>query len=209
DVLEPAAFRPEAREIVDVAAEHLAQGGTAVAFGRACDGEPLAVVRVLEEAVAGIRARAADVDVRLETSGSDPAALRRVLDAGLTSLTVRIASARPDTYEALHRPVAHRWSDVRAGLQLAAERHVPVTIALLVLPGLTDRAAEIEALVALLDEMPAGRLEPRDLGCDPLRTVAAFGRTDALGIPALIARLREADHFRLAAIENAPAQAVG
>ncbi len=209
ELTERAAFRPDAREIVDLAADHLARGGGAVAFGRACDGEPLAVVRVVEDAIAGIRARVPGADIRLETTAADPAALRRALDAGLRAITVRIGSARPDTYETLHRPIGHRWGDVRASLQIAAERNVAITIALLVLPGLTDRATEADALVALLGEMPGGRLELRDLGCDPLRTLGAFRGADALGIGALLARIGEADHFRVAGADDAAPAAVG
>ncbi|MDE3193456.1 MAG: radical SAM protein [Chloroflexota bacterium] len=204
---ERAAFRPDAREVVAVASGHLERGGTAIAFGRACDGEPLALVRVLEEAITGIRERSPGADVRLETSAPDPAALRRALDAGLGAITVRLGSARPDTYETLHGPIAHRWSDVRASLQLAAERDVRITIALLVLPGLTDRPAEVDALVALLGELPGGHVELRDLGSDPLRALRAFRHGAAGGIRALLARIAEADHFRVSVAHGSTARA--
>jgi hypothetical protein len=197
---EPASFRPTAREIADVAGAHLERGGTGVSFGRACDGEPLSRIRVLEEAIALIRARAPSAQTHLETSGSDAAALRRAAGAGLTSITVRIGSALADTYERLHRPVAHRWSDVRASLQAAVEHRLTITVALLVLPGLTDRDAEIEALVALLGELPRGRLELRDLGADPLRTLAHFPAGRASGVRTLLRRIGEADHFQMRAV---------
>lgn len=202
--MERAAFRPTAREIVDVAATHLDRGGTGVSFGRACDGEPLARIRVLEEAIAGIHDHARGAASQLETSGSDATALRRAADAGLTRLTVRLASARAETYEALHGPIAHRWADVRASLQVAAERRLALTIALLVLPGLTDRPAELDAIVTLLDELPGGRLELRDLGADPLRVLAALPPARPLGIRALLDRIGEADHFRTAAPVEVP-----
>lgn len=194
---ELAAFRPTAREIVEVASTHLGRGGAGVSFGRACDGEPLARVRVLEEAIAGVRELAARSSIHLETCGSDPAALRRAAEAGLTSVTVRLGSARPDTYEQLHGPIAHRWTDVRASLQVAVERRIATTIALLLLPGLTDRPAEIDAIVALLGELPGGRLEMRDLGADPLRVLAGFGAARPVGVRAMLARVAEADHFKL------------
>jgi len=195
--IEPASFRPTAREIVEVAASHLAAGGGPVAFGRGCDGEPLARIRVLEEAIAGIRARAPRAEIHLETSASDAGALRRAASAGLTSVAVRFGSARAETYERLHRPVAHRWSDVRASLQVAIDHGLAITIALLVLPGLTDRPAEIDGIVALLSDLPRGRLEFRDLGADPLRTLAVFPPTRALGVRTLLDRIREADHFEV------------
>ena len=192
-----AAFRPSASEIAEVAVRHLERGGTAVAFGRACDGEPLARIRVLEDAVARIRERAPGASVHLETCGSDPAAMRRAADAGVTSVTVRIGSARADTYERAHGPVGHRWAEVRASLQAAAEQRLGIVVALLVLPGLTDRPQEIDAIVALLDELPGGRVEIRDLGADPLRALAMFPPSPSSGMRALLDRLLEADHFQM------------
>lgn len=198
---EAAAFRPSAREIVEVAASHLERGGSRVSFGRACEGEPLSRIRVLEEAIGGIRERAPRASIHLETCGSDPAALRRAADAGLTSVTVRFASARSDTYDRLHGPIAHRWSDVRASLQAAVESRVAIAIALLVLPGLSDRADEIDAIVALLGELPGGRLELRDLGADPLRALSTLPPARPLGMRAFLDRIAEADHFRRAPVE--------
>lgn len=194
---ELAAFRPTPSEIEDVAADHLARGGRRASFGRACDGEPLLAIRVMEEAIARIRARSGDLAIHLETTGADAVALRRAIDAGLSSVTVRLGSARAETYELLHGPVAHRWTDVRASLQLVAERGIGLGIALLVLPGVTDRAAELDAIAALLGELPGGTLELRDLGADPARALAGFPRARPLGVRALLGRLAEADHFPL------------
>lgn len=200
---EQASFHPDERDVVAIALDHFAHGGSAVGFGRACEGEPLALIRVLEEATAEIRERVPGAAVHLETTGSDPAALRRAIEAGLTEITVRIGSARSDTYDALHGPVAHRWSDVRASLQLAAERGIALTLALLTLPGLTDQGAEIDATIALLGELAGGRIELRDLGADPSRAIAALPRGRGLGMKVLLARIAEADHFRIADAPNA------
>lgn len=194
---EAASFRPTAAEVAEVAGRHIERGGSGVRFGRACDGEPLARIRVLEEAIALIRSRAPAARIHLETSGSDPGALRRAADAGLASVTVRIASALPDTYERMHRPVAHRWSDVRAALQVAIEKRLAIGVALLVLPGVTDRPAEIDAIVSLLGELPGGRLELRDLGADPLRAISSLAPGRGLGVRALLDRIGEADHFQV------------
>ena len=66
-----------------------------------------------------------------------------------------------------------------------------VIIELLVLPGLTDRAEEADALVALLRELPVGsRLRLRDLAADPYRLLRATPGSAPLGVEALLARLR-------------------
>jgi hypothetical protein len=205
-VKEPASFTPTSDEIADVAADHLERGGTSVAFGRACDGEPLMRVRVLEEAVRAIRDRRPDAVVHLETCGSDTSALRRAIDAGVASVTVRIGSTRGVTYDRLHGPTAHRWTDVQASVRAVAEGGARLTIALLLLPGLTDRADEVDALMALLGDLPGGTLDLRDLGCDPLRVLAAFPGGAAGGTRAFLARLADADHFPIRS--RAPAVAV-
>ena len=195
--VEPPAFRPSAREISEIALAHLEAGGGPIAFGRACDGEPLSRVRVIQDATSAIRDRAPGATVHLETAGSDAGALRRALDAGVTSVTVRIGSARSETYDRLHGPVAHRWSDVRASMQTAVERGARLTIALLVLPGLTDRPNEMDELATLLGELPGGSIELRDLGCDPVRTLAQLPGASGAGMRSFLDRLAEADHFRV------------
>ncbi|MGH2450362.1 MAG: hypothetical protein ACRDGE_03635 [Candidatus Limnocylindria bacterium] len=194
---EPATFSPVPDEIADVAAAHLAEGGDAVAFGRACEGEPLLSIRVLEQAVRLIRERTDRGRIVLETNGSSPAALRRAIEAGVDEVVVRLASARAATYELLHGPQGYRWTDVRASLAYAAERRGRLRLALLVLPGLTDRPGEVEALLALLGDLPGGAIELRDLGADPLRALALAPSTERpVGVRATLVRLaREASHF--------------
>jgi len=194
---ERAAIHPSASEIAEMAGDAAARGAARISFGRACDGEPLLALRVVEDAVARIRGSHPGIDLHLETSGSDAAGLRRLIEAGLSSVTVRLGAATPETYRLLHGPIAHGWSDVRASLHVAAARGIRPTVALLVLPGVTDRAVEIDAIVALLGELPGGKLELRDLGADPARTLAAFPAAKPLGVRILLDRVAEADHFRL------------
>jgi hypothetical protein len=189
---EQAALHPTADEILHLVTPLVSR----VAFGRACDGDPLLALRPMEEAVSLVRARHPSVDIHVETTGCSTTALRRLIDAGVTSVTIRFATAMPDTYRLLHGPVAHEWSDVRASIGLAAER-ARLTLALLVLPGVTDRPAESDAIVGLVGDLPGGALELRDLGADPRRTVAGLPHGKPRGIRSLIDRLGEADHFEL------------
>src|SRR5207247_11399091 len=100
----------------EAATPHLGSGGTIVAFGRACEGEPLLEARVVEAAITGMRERTGRGTVHLETNGSSPVALRRLCDAGLDSVAIRILSARAEMYESLHRPDGFRFADVRAAI---------------------------------------------------------------------------------------------
>jgi len=199
---EPAAFHPTALEIADVAVAHLDGGGALVAFGRACEGEPLLVARMVESAIAAIRSRTGRGAVHLETNGSAPAALRRLREAGLDSVAFRMISARSETYELLHRPSGYRFTDVRAGLAEAVTLGLAVAVAFLVLPGLTDRPAELDALLALAYELPQGSaLILRDGAADPQRALALVRSPDApAGIEPALERLRaETPHLRLIA----------
>jgi pyruvate-formate lyase-activating enzyme len=200
---EPAAFKPTPSELAEAASRHLDGGGTVVAFGRACEGEPLLAARLVEAAIVAIRARTRLGTIHLETNGSSPVALRRLCDAGLDSVAIRIVSARPETYEAFHRPEGFRLTDVRTSIASAIDAKVALSLRVLVLPGLTDRAAELDALVGLAGELPEGSaLVLCDLAADPHRALRIAPPTEpALGMQHLLERLRtEAAHLRIVAM---------
>jgi pyruvate-formate lyase-activating enzyme len=200
---EPAAFRPSPEELADAASRHLEGGGTVVAFGRACEGEPLLAVRLVEQAIVAIRQRTRLGTIHLETNGSSPVALRRLCDAGLDSVAVRIVSARAETYEAIHRPDGFRFADVRAALSHAIAGKVSVALRVLALPGLTDRARELDALVGLAGELPSGgALILSDLAADPQRALQIAPSAEAaVGMDRMLDRMRtDAAHLRIVAL---------
>jgi len=200
---EPAAFRPTPEEIADAASRHLEGGGTVVAFGRACEGEPLLAVRVVEHAIAAIRERTRLGTIHLETNGSSPVALRRLCDAGLDSVAVRLVSARAETYEAIHRPDAFRFADVRASLAHAIAGKLSLALRVPALPGLTDRPRELDALVGLAGDLPdGGSLVLCDLAADPQRALGIAPSAEAaIGMDRMLDRLRrDAAHLRIVAL---------
>jgi hypothetical protein len=200
---ELAAFHPTTDEVARLGVAHLRAGGTLLGFGRACEGEPLLAAREVEDAVARIRAATRDGTIHLETNGSASGNLRRLVTAGLDSITFRLISARAATYEALHRPDGYRFADVRASLRLAADLRVAISVSVPVLPGLFDRPDEVDAFVALLAELPEGSaLLLRDLHADPLRALALVPHrgTEPIGVPTAIERIRdEVRHVRIGA----------
>lgn len=197
---EPAAFHPTAEEIASLATQHIAAGGTLLSFGRACEGEPLMAARLVEDAIRLIRGTTRSGTIHLETNGSAPAALRRLAITGLDAVTIRLVSARAETYETLHRPEGYRFADVRASLRVAAEQRLATSLLVPVLPGVFDRTGEIEALVEVAGELPEGSaVLLRDLAADPLRAVAAVrGRDTHVGVAHALERLRdELPHLRV------------
>ena len=200
---EPAAFRPTPEEIADAASRHLERGGTVVAFGRACEGEPLLAVRVIEAAIVRIRERTRLGTIHLDTNGSAPVGLRRLCDAGLDSVAIRLASARAETYDAVQRPEGFRLVDVRASIANAVAAKVAIALRVLTLPGLTDRPRELDALIRLANDLPAGSsLVLRDLAADPPRALALAPSAEApLGMDGLLDRLRtDAAHLEIVAV---------
>lgn len=190
---EPAAFHATVEEVASLAIQHIAAGGTLLSFGRACEGEPLLAARLVEDAIRLIRATTRSGTIHLETNGSAPAALRRLATTGLDALTIRLVSARAETYETLHRPEGYRFADVRASLRVAAEQRLATSLLIPVLPGVFDRSEEVAALVALAGELPEGSaVLLRDLAADPLRALAALkGRDTHVGVARALERLRE------------------
>jgi pyruvate-formate lyase-activating enzyme len=190
---EPAAFHATADEVASLATQHIAAGGTLVSFGRACEGEPLLAARTVEDAIRLIRAATRSGTIHLETNGSAPAALRRLAAAGLDAVTIRLGSARPDTYDALHRPEGYRFADVRASLRVAAEQRLATSLLIPVLPGLFDRTEETEALIGLAEELREGSaILLRDLAADPLRALATVkGQRACIGVAVALERLRD------------------
>ena len=197
---EPAAFHATAEEVAALATQHIAAGGTLVSFGRACEGEPLLAARLVEDSIRLIRATTRSGTIHLETNGSVPAAVRRLAATGLDAVTVRIASARADTYEALQRPEGYRFADVRASLRIAAELRLATSLLIPVHPGIFDRAEDIAALVGLAGELREGSaILLRDLAADPLRALALMkGREPSIGVASALERLRdELPHLRI------------
>ncbi|HEY8730652.1 MAG TPA: hypothetical protein VIN69_01585 [Candidatus Limnocylindria bacterium] len=199
--LDPVSFKASPADVAAVAISHLEAGGSSVSFGRACEGEPLELIRDLVKVIGLIRAAVTTGEIVLRTSGASAIALGRAAEAGVDRVVVRIASADGQTYERVHRPVGFRWTDVRAALREAAARGLAITIELLSLPGLTDRETEVAALVALLGELRRGtELRLADLAADPYALLARIPGGPSIGIAAMLDRLRaDAAHVRLAA----------
>ena len=200
---EPAVFQPTSDELADTGARHLEGGGTVVAFGRACEGEPLLAVRLVEAAIVAIRDRTRLGTIHLETNGSVPAALRRLSDAGLDSVAVRVASARQETYDLIHGPEGYRFADVRASIAVAIAAKISVALRVLMLPGVTDRPREIDALVGLAGDLPRGSsLVLSDLAADPRRALDVVGGGEpAIGMHRMLERLRsDAAHLRIVSV---------
>lgn len=186
--------RSSVDDIVGLAVPHLQhRQQPMVSFGQGCEGEPLLNWRTIEAAIVQIRSTTSRGWIHINTNGSDPRALERLIDAGLDSIRVSTVSARPDTYTAYYRPRNYTLGDVERSLRLASDRGIRTAVNLLLFPGVTDRAAEVEALATLFATTGLEQVQLRNLNVDPDQLMAALPPADSrpIGVASLVERLRE------------------
>ena len=189
---------PTAEEMAEVALRHLrrARGKVMVSFGQGCEGEPLVRWKEIERALRLVRAETARGSLHANTNGSLPAALRRLVRAGLDSVRISLNSASPDLYAAYYRPGGYGVADVLRSAAAAKDAGAYVALNLLTFPGVTDREGEVERLCRAVARTGVDQVQTRPLAIDPdvymdvARHRGAGGR--ALGIRALVAALRAA-----------------
>jgi pyruvate-formate lyase-activating enzyme len=189
---------PTAEEMAEVAIRHLerARGRVMVSFGQGCEGEPLTRWKEIERAIRLVRARTSRGSLHANTNGSLPAALARLLDAGLDSVRISTNSASPDLYTAYYRPSGYGLADVLRTIRVAKDRGAYVALNLLTFPGVTDRKEEADRLCRLVAETGVDQVQTRPLAIDPDVYLALArglgGGGAAIGIRALVAALRAA-----------------
>ena len=189
---------PSAEEMAEVAIRHLghARGRVMVSFGQGCEGEPLVRWKEIERAIRLVRGRTRRGSLHANTNGSLPAALGRLVRAGLDSVRISLNSASPDLYAAYYRPSGYALSDVVRAIRVAKEGGAYVALNLLTFPGVTDREGEAERLCCLVARGGVDQVQTRPLAIDPdvymgvARGRGAPGR--AIGVRALVEALRAA-----------------
>jgi pyruvate-formate lyase-activating enzyme len=185
------AFEADVDDVARIAIRHLERVPDGiVSFGQGCEGEPLLRVTTIERTIAKIRAARSNGTVNLNTNGSLPKSLRRLIDAGLQAVRISLNSFRPDVYAAYYRPVGYGLDDVIESVALAVASGLRVSLNLLTHPGVTDERAEIEALERVLRAHPVTMVQTRTLNIDPERYFASVGRPiDPLGMREALQRI--------------------
>ncbi len=150
-----------------------------VSFGQGCEGEPLLRVTTIAATIERIRARTSAGTINLNTNGSLPRSLKKLIDAGLDAVRVSLNSFRPATYAAYYRPLGYGLDDVFESVRLALGAKLRVSLNLLTHPGITDDPLELDASDAFLKAVPVGMVQTRTLNIDPARYFAAVGRPSA------------------------------
>jgi pyruvate-formate lyase-activating enzyme len=176
---------PTAAELAEVGAFHLqhARGRVLVSFGQGCEGEPLTRAKVLIEAVREMRRQTRRGAININTNASHPMELGELIGAGLDAVRVSLNSAHPELYSAYYRPVGYGFEDVERSIAVARRRKAYVALNLLILPGVTDRAGEVDLLKRLIVRHRVDQLQARSLCIDADDYVALAGDLGAGGEP--------------------------
>jgi len=184
-------FEPDVADLVRIGVHHLERVADGiVSFGQGCEGEPLLRSTAIAAAIEGIRAQRSNGTLNVNTNGSLPKSLQRLIDAGLQAVRVSLNSFRPEVYAAYYRPAGYTLDDVLSSVALAREAGLRVSLNLLTHPGVTDDRAEVEAMEAFLRAHPVALVQTRTLNIDPDVYFARVGRpTEPLGMRAALGRI--------------------
>ena len=189
-------FVPKVADILEFTVPHLEHAARAIiSFGQGCEGEPLLVGDVIEEAITAIRKKTSKGIINLNTNASRPEMVERLFNAGLDSMRVSLNSAQPDLYTAYYVPRNYGFDDVVESLRVARRLKRWSSLNYFVFPGLTDHPNEIEALERLIDESSVNMIQARNLNMDPEWYLSTIGadtlKPEGQGIRSWIAHIQE------------------
>jgi wyosine [tRNA(Phe)-imidazoG37] synthetase (radical SAM superfamily) len=161
-------FKPTAQEVIEYTVPHLQTAPfPIVSFGQGCEGEPLLMWETIREAIIEIRKHTDRGSININTNGSNPKAVEALMKVGLDSIRVSTNSAREDIYTKYYRPNNYTFNDIVESLKIAGEMGGWTSINYFVFPGMTDSAAELDALRTLIQETKLKMIQWRNFNIDP------------------------------------------
>jgi len=188
-------FKPTAEEIVEFTVPHLQTAPyPIVSFGQGCEGEPLLMWETIRESIIEIRKHTLKGSININTNGSKPNAVRALCEAGLNSIRVSTNSARPEVYLPYYRPNNYGFEDIAESLKVVRTFGGWTSINYFVFPGMTDSAAEYEALRQLIIDTDLCMIQWRNFNIDPdwyLGKIGIIDSGEVLGMKQLMELLKE------------------
>lgn len=189
-------FVPTAGEIAEIALMHIDNVRDAiVSFGQGCEGEPLLQVRLIERSIRLIRKVTSRGTIHLNTNGSMPVEIDRLIDAGLNSVRISMNSCRASYYSKYYKPSGYSFGDVSESAKKAKKKGVFVSINYLTMPGFTDTVDEFNAMRRFISFYNIDMIQWRNLNYDPLAYFDDLGfhpkPQDILGIKFVIDSLKK------------------
>jgi pyruvate-formate lyase-activating enzyme len=185
-------FAPTAEELAGLAAYHLSgPDASMVSFGQGCEGEPLTRPDALEDATARIRRSHPDATIHVNTNGSSPRALERLVAAGCNSVRISAISFTDAVFRAYYRPVGYGLDDVLACGEVMRRAGGQVCLNLLTFPGVTDSPDQLEATAGACLGMGVAQLQWRSLNVDHDWLIRVLPETaPGIGMAGALERLR-------------------
>jgi pyruvate-formate lyase-activating enzyme len=185
------AYDTDADELARVAIYHLERVTDGIiSFGQGCEGEPLLRATTIARAIEKIRIQVPTGTINLNTNGSLPQALTRLIDAGLDAVRISLNSFRPEVYAGYYRPIGYSLRDVFESIERASQGGLRVALNLLTHPGVTDERAELDAMEAFLGRVRVQMVQTRTLNIDPALYFERVGRPrEPLGMRHAIERI--------------------
>ncbi len=187
-------FAPNPAEVAEVALHHFHKGrDPLVSFGQGCEGEPLTNGELLAESISLIRAQRKRGTINLNTNGSRPEVVARLMREGLSSIRVSLNSLVPERHQAYFRPQGWSLQDAIESIRQVKRAGGHASINLLTMPGVTDRPEEVAALISLIESTKLDLIQWRNLNIDPeayLKRLELSKPEQRLGIAQLIDELR-------------------
>ncbi len=188
-------FMPTAAEIVEFTVPHLETAEyPIVSFGQGCEGEPLLMWETICESITEIRKHTQKGCININTNGSKPDAVEKMMQAGLNSIRVSLNSARADLYTKYYRPNNYQFEDIVESLRVVRKYDGWASINYFVFPGMTDCIEEFEALCELISTTGLNMIQWRSFNIDPDWYLGKMGVTetgDFLGIKQMMDLIHE------------------
>jgi pyruvate-formate lyase-activating enzyme len=187
-------FTPSMEEIVALAVKHLKEAPEAiVSFGQGCEGEPLSEHALIADSIQEMRRQTGRGTINLNTNGSWPGRIERIIESGLDSIRISLNSARPELYRAYFRPKNYDFKAVVASISLSREMGIYTMINYLVFPGITDRKEEIHALCDLISKTGVNFVHFKNLCIDPQLYIKEMPEpsSEGMGIKEMVGFLKQ------------------
>ena len=160
-------FVPSIEEIVEIAVPHLQTEGGIVSFGQGCEGEPLMRGSLIAASIRKMREQTDKGTVNINTNGSLPRVIEKLVEAGLNSVRISMNSAIKDRYNQYFKPQGYAFEDVMESVKICVDAGLFVSVNYLSLPGINDREEEMEAFFKFLEEYKINMIQIRNLNIDP------------------------------------------
>lgn len=188
-------FKPTPEEIVEFTVPHLETAPfPIVSFGQGCEGEPLLMGDVIEKAIAEIRKHTTKGSININTNGSRPDVVERLMKAGLDSIRVSLNSVRKEVYSKYYLPNNYQFEDLIESLRIVRKYNGWSSINYFTFPGMTDSVDEYEALRSFIKETEINMIQWRNFNIDPDWYLGKIGMTDTgecLGIKQMMKLIHE------------------